>query len=224
MRYIQFLGVLLFSFQVVLGQEKKIYLDTTFDKFYGDINVLFEETQQLARQLRLQDLPRSKDTFSIRLWQPGAVIEISYDSTGKLKTNYLNYIWKLDKKEKKNEVFFRRNNLPIDSFNLIEAKLRKTDFTNILKSDRSKWVYKTRGSFYKIELATQSYFIFNTFCQVTGPDPNYQKLDEYKILQDVLLFIESKIDYWKYFTDFYSRQEPGKYTDGAGMRTKFKKN
>jgi len=224
MRSIKVLTVLFFSFHFfVSGQEKRIYLDTTLEKHWGDIYVLFEETQKLAGELGLQDLTKSKDTFSIRLWQPGAVLEISYDSTGKLKSQYINYIWKLNKKGKKVSLLFKRNIFSIDSCKQIEDKLRTTNFVDLLHSDRSKWAYKTNGLFYEIELANKSHYRFNTFCQVRPPDPVYKHGDEYKTLQDVLLFIENKINYWKYFNDFYSTQEPGKYTEGAGMRTKFTK-
>jgi hypothetical protein len=224
MKPIKILIVLFFSFQLVSGQQKRVYLDTTLEKFWGDINVLFEETQNLARELALQNLTTSTDTFSIRLWQPGAVLELSYDSAGKLKSQYINYIWKLSRKEKKESLLFKKNVLNPDSCKQIDEKIRTTNFANLFSTDRNKWGYKTEGIFYTIELVVQNDYKFYTFCQVRSPDPDFPRLDEYKLLQDVLLFIETKIDYWKYFNAFYSIQEPGKYTHGAGMMTKFGKN
>lgn len=207
--------VLSFPFYKVSGQQKSIYLDSTFDKFWGDIRAHFRATQELATELGLQDLTKSRDTFSIRCWRPGAVFELSFDSAGKLKTRYKNYIWKL-KGYQKGPLISRTVDLPPDSSWQIFRKLESTNFATLLKSDRNKWGYPAHGTFYEIEISAKNSYRYHTFCQVTGPDPAYIKIDEYKVLQDVLLFIEQKIDYWKFFNAFFSSQPKGIYTHGAG--------
>ena len=115
--------IMIFIFIVLYFVINPLIFGQTIKSLYGD-TVIIDKFNTAANKMDLDDLTKVQDSFRIRIWNGGNLIDLKFDNNNKIFGDKILYVFSYPKKYRENnyesKMVFEKNNLNKDEFCIIE--------------------------------------------------------------------------------------------------------